>query len=151
MNAEEFLLQVEKIDTIIKNKLIEKEQWLDIAQSISPPGFDEKVQSSPNPDRMTNAIYKVIDIENEIDAYIDTLYETKKDVLSVIESLKISEYELLHYVYIQYHTLKEAEKALYRSYSWVKTNHRIALQSVQEILDKRSDNRTYGTYNTKNE
>jgi DNA-directed RNA polymerase specialized sigma subunit len=145
MNAEEFLLQVEKIDTIIKNKLIEKEQWLDIAQSISPPGFDEKVQSSPNPGRMTNAIYKVIDIENEIDSYIDILYETKKDVLSVIESLKISEYLLLHNVYIQFHTLKETADVLSRCYSWVTTTHQKALQNVQKILDERSYNATdYG-------
>ena len=137
MNAEEFLLQVEKIDTIIKNKLIEKQQWLDIAQSVSPPGFDEKVQSSPNPDRMPNAIYKVMDIENEIDAYIDLLYETKKDVLSVIESLKTSEYELLHNVYIQLRTLKETAEVLNRSYSWITTTHKVALEKVQNILDRR--------------
>ena len=144
MNAEEFLLQVEKIDTIIKNKLIEKEQWLDIAQSISPPGFDEKVQSSPNPDRMANAIYKVADIENEIDTYIDLLYETKKDVLSVIESLKTSEYEVLHNVHIQFRSYKETAEGLRRSYTWVTTTHSTALKNVQSILDRRGN---YADYN----
>ena len=137
MNAEEFLLQVEKIDTIIKNKLIEKEQWLEVAQNISSPGFGEKVQSSPNSSRMANAIEKVCDIENEIDTYIDLLYETKKDVLSVIESLKTSEYLLLHNIYIQFRSYKESAEVLSRSYSWVTTTHSAALKNVQSILDKR--------------
>lgn len=148
MNAEEYLQQVEKIDKIIKNKLLEKEQWLDMARSTAAPGFGEKVQSSPNPNRMSYAVERFCDIENEINAYIDLLYDTKRDVVSVIESLKTSEYELLHHIYIQYHTLKEAAKEMSRSYSWVKTNHSIALQNVQKILDKRSN---YDTYNRKNE
>lgn len=137
MKAEEFLLQVERIDKIIKNKLIEKEQWLDIARSISPPSFGEKVQSSPNPNRVSYAVERFCDIENEINAYIDLLYETKKDVVNVIESLKTSEYELLHSIYIQFHTHKEAAQDLGRSYSWVTTTHGKAIQNVQKILDKR--------------
>lgn len=137
MKAKQFLNQLEKLDRIIENKLIEKEQWRNIALGTAPQTTGERVQSSGSKQKMADAIDKYIDIEREIDEHIDRLVDAKKDVISVIEKLDVTEYDLLHKVYVQRVTLYEAADKLDRSYSWATTVHGRALANVQKILDER--------------
>ena len=142
-----FLNQLEKLDKLIENKLIEKEQWKSIALNVSSGGDSviingvshnvEKVQSSGNPQKMADAIARYVDIEAEINQYIDRLIYTKNDVINVIEQLNPTEYDLLHKVYVQHITLYEVAVILDKSYSWVTTVHGRALKNVKKILDER--------------
>ena len=142
-----FLNQLEKLDKIIENKLIEKEQWKSIAFGLSAGGDSvkikgewhmmEKVQSAGNPQKMADAIARYVDIEKEIDQTIDRLIDIKKDVTNVIEQLNPTEYDLLHKVYVQHITLYEVSVLLDKSYSWVTTVHGRALKNVKRILDGR--------------
>ena len=50
-----FLEQVERIDAIIPNKLIEIQQWYDLATSITAPMNHECVQSSGSKQKMADA------------------------------------------------------------------------------------------------
>lgn len=151
MKAKDFLKQLERIDIVIENKLIEREQWRSIALgTTSSSGTDiivngavcrmDKVQSSGNPQKMADAVAKYVDLEAEIDAAIDKLIEAKKDIISVIESLAQWEYDLLHKVYVQRLSLYDAAEKSNRSHSWAKTIHGIALKNVQRILDERENN-----------
>lgn len=149
MNKKEFLKQVEKLDKLIENKLIEKEQWKSIALGITGGGKDvkingvlhqmDKVQSSGNPQKMADAIDRYIDIETEIDKHVDELIDTKKDVISVIEMLNPIEYDILHKIYIQFLTLYDVAAIYDKSYSWATTIHGRALKNVQKILDEREN------------
>ena len=149
--AKDFLLQVEKLDRLIENKLIERQQWQSIAMGVTSGGESvlvkvngktelqnmEKVQSSGNPHKMEDAIIKYIEIEAEIDRYIDILIDTRKDVIDTIEMLPVQEYDLLHKVYIQHITLADVAGAYNTTYSNVTTVHGRALKNVQKILDER--------------
>lgn len=137
MNAKEFLLQVKKLDRLIENKLIEVQQWKDIAMNTTTNLSGERVQSSGNPQKTADAIVRYIDIENEINQHIDELIKTKKDVLNVIEQLEATEYDILHKIYVQYFTLYEVADKYDRSYSCITTIHGQALKHVQEILNNR--------------
>lgn len=149
MEAREFLKQVKKLDRIIENKLIEKEQMKAMASSVTSGSTSitvngvlhsmERVQASANPQKMADAINRYIDIEEEINQCIDKLLEVKKDVCSVIEQLKTPEYDLLHKVYIQHIELWDAADKCEKSYAWAKATHRRALNNVQRILDQRKD------------
>lgn len=142
-----FLNQLEKLDKVIENKLIEKEQWKSIALGLSSVGESvkingvlhgmDKVQSSGNPHKMADAIARYMDIEKEIVQCIDRLIDTKKNVTNVIEQLNPTEYDLLHKVYVQHITLYEVSVLLDKSYSWVTTVHGRALKNVKRILDER--------------
>jgi DNA-directed RNA polymerase specialized sigma24 family protein len=134
MDAISFLKQVEKLDTLIKNKLIEKAQWRDIALGITANMEGERVQSSSRPSKMADAIDKCVDMEAEIDSLIDKLIDTKRDVISVIEQLSATEYDVLHKHYIQGITLFEISSKLGRSYSWVKGTHKRGVKNVEKIL-----------------
>ena len=152
MKAKDFLLQVRKLNKIIENKLMEKEQWRTIAMGTTAQYGGERVQTSGNQQKMADAIGRYLDMDKEIDSYIDNLVDTKKDIISVIEQLKNpSEYDLLHKVYIgvigspsmgepiRYMTLDEVADMYEKSHSWATTVHGRALQHVQEILDERKN------------
>lgn len=137
MKAKEYLRQLEKLDKLIENKLAEKEQWKAIATSTTQQLTPDKVQSTSNPHKMADAIHKIIEIEAEIDAYIDRLVDTKREVISTIERLNPTEYDLLHKVYVQYFTFEEVAMRKDKSYSWVTTVHGRALKNLQGYLDER--------------
>lgn len=148
MKAKEFLKQVLKLDRMIENKLIEREQWKSIAMGTTSGGADvivngvahkmDRVQSSGNPQKMADAVARYVDLEAVIDAVIDELVDTKKDVIAVIEKLPPTEYDILHKIYIQHIALDEVADVCNKSYSWAKTIHGIALKNVQRILDERN-------------
>jgi DNA-directed RNA polymerase specialized sigma subunit len=135
--AKDFLQQLKKLDKLIENKLIEKEQWKAIATGTTAQMGGERVQSSGSKQRMADAIDKYIDIEKEIDDCIDNLIDAKKGVISVIEQLNATEYDLLHKVYVQGVTLFDVAEMCGKTYSWVTTIHGRALKKVENILDER--------------
>lgn len=140
VKAKNYLQQVQKIDTIIKNKMIEKEQWKAMAESITAASDGERVQASGSQQKMADAVIRYVEIEAEIDEYINLLLETKRDVVSVIERLPAIEYDVLHKIYIQYKEMYEVAAECQKTYSWVTTIHGRALKHVQEILKGRSVN-----------
>ena len=131
-----FLNQIKKLDKLIENKLAEKEQWKLIASGTTIQ-LRERVQSSGSQQKMADAVVKYIDIESEINACIDSLISKKKDVISVIEQLDATEYDILHKVYVQYLSLYDVAEIYDKSYSWVTSVHGNALKNVREILDAR--------------
>lgn len=137
--AQKYLEQVEKIDSIIKNKLIEKQQWKDIALGITANMEGERVQSSGTQSRMADALVKCIDVEREIDSYVDKLIDTKKEVIETIEQLDSpTDYRILHLRYIQYKTLWQIAEDYDKDYGWVTTTHGRALKHIQQILEQKS-------------
>lgn len=156
MDKKVFLNQLKKLDAMIENKMIEREQWKAIAEGVTAGGTSvivldkkgkqqlhnmEKVQSSGNPQKMADAIHKMIEIDDEIDLCIDKLIDAKKDVLSVIEKLPAAEYDIIHKIYVQHLNLYEVAALSDRSYSSITTLHGRALKMVQNILDEREQHK----------
>lgn len=138
--AQIFLEQPERLDKAIKNKLIEKQQWRDIALGITANMDGERVQSTGSKDKMGNAVTKCVDMEAEIDRLVDILIDTKKDVIQVIEGLHSAvEYDVLHMRYIQYKTLEEIADEYGRDYGWAKVTCKRARNHVQVILNRRKE------------
>lgn len=136
MDAKEYLKQVERLDVRIKNKLIEQQQWRDIALGITGSMEGERVQSSTNKSKMADAIERCVDMETEIDSLIDELVEIKKNVIQTIEQLdSATEYNILHMRYIQYKSLQDIADHYGRDYGWATTTHGRALKNVQIVID----------------
>lgn len=137
MDAKEFLNQVKKLDLQIKNKLIEKQQWKDIALGITSNMDGERVQSSGKKSKMAEAIDRCVDMEAEIDRLVDKLIDTKKEVIEVIEQLESpTQYDVLHMIYIQGKSLQEVADSYGMSYDWAATTHGRALKNVRIIIAK---------------
>ena len=137
-NAQAFLEQVEMVDSIIKNKLIEQQQWREIALGITANMDGERVQSSGAKSKMASAVEKCVDMEAEIDELIDKLIDIKEEVIHTIEQLQTPIwYKLLHLRYIQFVPLVEIADMWGWEYTNVTTTHGRALKGVQAILDKK--------------
>lgn len=139
MNAKAYLDQIEKLDTMIQNKLIERKQWRDIALGVTANSDGERVQASGRPSKMADAVDRCVDIEAEIDALVDKLVDSKREIIATIEQLNATEYDVLHKRYIQHLSYYEIADAKCRDYNWVTTIHGRALKSVQAILDERKN------------
>ena len=134
LNVKEYLKQPEKMDALIKNKLIEKQGWRDIALGITANMDGERVQSSGSKSKMSDALDKVVDMEAEIDRLIDKYVDIKKDVIATIEKLDIvMEYNIMHMRYIQYMSFQEIADHFGKDYTWATTAHGRALKSVEKI------------------
>ncbi len=136
-DAQVYLEQVEKLDVMIECKQIERQQWHDLALSITAGMGGERVQSSGTQSKMADAVGKCVDMEDEIVSAIDKLIATKKDVVHTIEQIdNPTEYKVLHMRYIQHLELKEIASHYGCDYTWATTTHGRALASVQEIMDE---------------
>lgn len=138
MKAIDYLKQLKKLDTIIKNKFIEKAQWKNIALGVTSNSDGERVHASGSKQKMADAIDRCIDMEAEIDGLVYRLIDLKREIISTIEQLNATEYDVLHKLYIQDMDYYDVAAAYGKSYSWATTVHGRALQNVQRILDKRN-------------
>ncbi len=137
LDAKEFLNQPKKLDLLIKNKIIEKQQWHDLALGITANMEGERVQSSGSKQKMADASTKCIDVEAEIDSLVDKLIDKKKEVIQVIEQLDSPiEYDIMHRIYVQYMTLQDVADHYGKEYGWATTTHGRALKSVQKIRER---------------
>ena len=137
MNAKAYLRQIRKLDILIENKLSERERWRAVALNTTARYDGERVQTSGSKQTMADAMNRYVDLEREIDADVDKLINARRDILSVIEQLNATEYDLLHKHYVQFLDLYVIAQRMDRSYSWVTTVHGRALKNVQKILDER--------------
>ena len=134
--AQTFLERVKMLDTIIENKLIEQQQWKNLALSITANMGGEKVQASGSQSKMADAVIKCVAMEDEIAEAVGQLITEKKNVVQTIEKLySPTEYKILHMRYIQHISLTDIADKLNREYSWVTTTHGRALNNVQKMLD----------------
>lgn len=151
MNAREFLELPKMIDRRIENKKTEMEMWITIAESTTAHSEGDRVQSSGSQQKMADAINIFIDLEREVAEEMIQLAEIKRDVIQVIQQLKVNEYDVLHKMYIgvmvkiktpggiknviEYQTLDQVADMYGKSRSWAKDNHRSGLVKVQKYLD----------------
>lgn len=150
IKAKDYLKQVEKLDKMIKNKMLEVEQWKAIATGTIASNDGERVQSSGNQQKMSDAVCRYVEIEKEVNAAIDRLIDAKKEVIETIEQLPVIEYDVLHKIYIgkdvdgdtEYMTLYEVADHYKKTYSWATSVHGRALKMVQNILERRNGSDT---------
>ena len=158
MKAKDFMKQLQMLNKMIENKMEEKKQLQAMACSITAQMSGERVQTSGSKDKLGNAVTSYVDIEAEIDHFIDKLYDSRKKVISIIEKLDNPiEYDLLHKMYvgkielkgsdtendaifeIHYMDLYEVAALYNKSYTWATTTHGRALKNVQQLLDEREE------------
>lgn len=136
-DAQIFLEQVEKLDVQTECKLIEKQQWHDLAMSITGQMGGERVQSSGSQQKMADALNVCVDMEEEVYASVLKLAERKKEVTDVLDQVdNPTEYKLLHMKYIQHKQLKEIANSFNSDYTWATTCHGRALKSIEAILER---------------
>ena len=70
MQTKEYLNQISRMNRMINNKLTEISQLREMACSISAIKNEERVQSTPNFDKIGTVVSKIVDMEKEVDRLI---------------------------------------------------------------------------------
>lgn len=135
MKAKEYLMQIKKLDRLVENKLVELEQWKALATSVTQQLTPDRVQTSGNQQKMADAVCKIIEIEADLDACIDRLVNTRREVTKTLERLNAGYYDILHKVYVQGQTMDEYALHSGKTYGWAKKKHSRALKRLQNVLD----------------
>lgn len=138
MNAKHYLMQIEKLDMMIQNKIAEAEYWKEIASGTGVNCDGERVQSQGSKQQMADAVGKYVDIEREITEAIDRLIDLRRGIIQTIEMLKnVNHYDVLYKRYVLYKEYYEIADDMKKSQSWVTKEHGKALVLVQKILNER--------------
>lgn len=117
MDTKQYLGQIGRLDRMIKNKMTELSQYKDLAYGLSAITNEERVQSSPDFDKMTGKVAKIIEMERKIDSLIDDYVDKKNVIVSQIDSMENETYyEILFARYIEKKTFEKIADEM--SYSW---------------------------------
>ena len=95
MTAKEYLGQAYRLDQRINSKLEQVLSLRDLTTKATATMSDMPGGGSRNVYRMQDIIGKIIDLENEINADIDQLVDLKREMVTVIKSVKNPEYQTL--------------------------------------------------------
>ena len=139
MRAKEYLKQLGQLNKLIENKLAERDQWKAIATNVTQRLTSDRVQVSGNPQRIEDAILKLVEVEKEVDAAIDKYVDTKREIIATITKLcntNETYYDVLHKIYVQNYTLDDVAEMYRNSRSWIDQTHGRALKILQRILDE---------------
>ena len=135
MQVKEFLNSIRCIDNLIDSKCEQiKELRCRLTSISSPMGNTERVQSSKNPDKFSDAISKIIELENEINGDIDKLIDLKREARRLIEKLDDNvEKTILYKRYFENKTFEQISVEI--NYSWRRVHqfHGDALQKLERL------------------
>ncbi len=100
MSNEEYLGMIEKLNLLIGNKILEKEELFTIATKTTQDN-DGMPHATGTSDKVGNSTVKIVEKEAEIDRVIDLFYDLKQEIIGQIQKLPAEEYDVLHKSFVQ--------------------------------------------------
>ena len=133
MKTKDYLSQVSRLNKMINNKLSEISQLRELSVSISAVGNDEKVQTSPNFDKIGTAIAKIDELENNLDKMIDEYLVKRERIIAQIDTMEEeSVYQILFSRYIEKKTFEKIATEMEYSWRQIVRLHGKALQQFEK-------------------
>lgn len=134
MKAKEYLQQLQRLDTVINQKIKEVHDLRLHAQSTGGLDYSkERVQLSPSGDApFVKPICRIIDLEEEINAEIDAFVDEKHKIINQIQGLKNSDYiTLLFKRYVEFKKFETIAVEMNFTYQYVLNMHGYALKEFE--------------------
>lgn len=133
MTTKEYLSQISRLDRMIKNKLTELSQLKEISCGLSAMPNEERVQSTPNHDKIGSAYCKIETMEENIDKLIDEYVDKKDEIISQIDNIEDEVlYDILFSRYISKKTFEKIADNLHYSFRQTTRLHGKALQEFEK-------------------
>lgn len=133
MTTKEYLGQISRLNRMINNKLTEIAQLKDMAVSISAPQSGERVQTTPNFDKIGTKYAKIDEMERKIDGMVDELVDKKEKIIQQIESMEDENtYNILFARYIEKKTFEVIATEMKYSWRQVVRLHGTALKQFEK-------------------
>ena len=108
MTTKEYLNQIGKLTFMIEAKFEELYRLQTLACRVTVATDGERVKSSPDPDRMADAVEKIIKCEEELNALIKRTVNQRSQIIKMIDELdNPNSHKILTLRYVQELTDKE--------------------------------------------
>lgn len=118
---------------MINNKLTEIAQLKDMAASISAPQNGDRVQTTPNFDKIGTKYAKIDEMERKIDCMVDELVDKKEKIIQQIDSMEDENtYNILFARYIEKKTFEVIATEMKYSWRQVVRLHGTALKQFEK-------------------
>lgn len=139
IDAKSYLRQIKLYDTRINMKIDELAALKASLTKITPTLRDDAVSSSGSQDKLGDAVAKMVDLRNEINADIDRFVDAKRSVGATIDSVSDpDQMQVLHKRYVLYESFEQIAIEMGFTYRHITRIHGEALQSVKKILKNES-------------
>ncbi|MCK9479283.1 MAG: DUF1492 domain-containing protein [Firmicutes bacterium] len=136
MNAKKYLGQAYLINMDIASRLEQLEQLRSLAQRVTTVIGDVKVQTTRQKSPIENTIIKIMQAEDELNAVIDKLVETKENIRKMILKINNSDYRIvLELRYLCFNSWEKIAIKLNLSCNGVYQKHFRALQKFNKIYN----------------
>lgn len=133
MTTKEYLGQISRLNRMINNKLTEIAQLKDMAVSISATQSGERVQTTPNFDKIGTKYAKIDEMERKIDGMVDELVDKKEKIIQQIDSMEDENtYNILLARYIEKKTFEVIATEMKYSWRQVVRLHGTALKQFEK-------------------
>lgn len=133
MDTKQYLQQISRLDRMINNKLSEISQLRELAMSVSAVKNEERVQTTPNFDKIGTAYCKIAEMEEKLDKLIDEYVDKKNLIISQIDGIENETYyEILFARYIEKKTFEKIADEMTYSFRNVTRIHGRALQEFEK-------------------
>lgn len=133
MTTKSYLGQIKRLELQMQNKLSEIGQLRELSRSVSAVVNEERVQTTPNFDKIGTMYCKIEAMEEKLSALIDEYMKQKNEIISQIEGLDDEiYYELLFHRYIERKTFEEIAVDIKYSFRQTLRLHGKALCAFEE-------------------
>lgn len=133
MTTKEYLGQISRLNRMINNKLTEIAQLKDMVVSISAPQSGERIQTTPNFDKIGTKYAKIDEMERKIDGMVDELVDKKEKIIQQIDSMEDENtYNILFARYIEKKTFEMIATEMKYSWRQVVRLHGTALKQFEK-------------------
>lgn len=137
MTTKNYLSQIERLDKMIQNKLSEIYRLKTMACSVSVSSESERVQTSPDKDRLGSTVSKIVDLEKETDSLVDSFIEKRKHIIEQIDGMEdIRMYNVLSAKYVNGKNFDEIAKEMAYSRMQINRIHGNALVEFEKKYGK---------------
>lgn len=132
-STKEYLSQISRLDRMIKNKLSELSQLKEMAFCLREIPSEEKVQTSPNLDKIGSAYCKIEEMEENINNLIDEYADKKNKIIAQIDSMEDeTHYDILFSRYIEKKTFEKIASDMNYSFRNITRLHGKALLAFEK-------------------
>lgn len=133
MTTKEYLSQISRYSRKINNKTKELEQLKELATSISAVKNEERVQTTPNFDKIGTAYCKISSLEEKIENLVDEYIKIREKIIQEIESIEDeTEYQVLFSHYIVGEKLEKISQDMNYVYRNITRLHGKALKNFEK-------------------
>ena len=133
MNTVQYLNQLSMMKSIIKTKRMEISDLKEMIYGISSPNYKEKVQTTPNFDKIGSCIAKIDERERELLLSVNQYVEKAKEIENQIEEMDSkNDYEVLSRRYIGCMGFEEISKRMNYSRRQITRIHQKAIKNFEK-------------------